>query len=168
MKIATKFVSELETDQQMSLHHILDTDPSRRVRQRAHSILLSANGTSIDEIAQIYQVHRDTVSSWIDRWTTSGVEGLSDQPRSGSPPKLDEHEQEMVQDLIAAHPNSPKMVLAQLADNTGKTISRSTLKRLAKRAGLSWKRVRKSVKSKRDEQAFEVAKKEIETLKKKR
>ena len=94
------------------------------------------------------------------------MDGLSDRPRSGGPPKLNEQEQELVQDLIRSHPQSPKMALAQVAEKTGKTISHSTLKRIVKNAGLSWKRVRKSAKSKRDDQAFEAAKKDIQTFKK--
>ena len=168
MKVATRFVSALDDDQKAHLQHVMNTDGSRRVRMRAHSILLSSNGTSMDEIAQIYQVHRDTVSSWIGRWEASGIDGLSDQPRSGGPPKLNEQEQELAQELIRAHPHSPKMALALLTEKTGKTISRSTLKRIVKRAGLSWKRVRKSAKSKRDDQAFKTAQKEIERLKKNR
>jgi len=166
MKVATKFVSGLDSDHRTQLQYLMDTNDSRRVRMRAHSILLSSSGTTIEEIAQIYQVHRDTVSSWIDRWEALGVDSLSDQPRSGGPKKLNEQEQELVQDLIRAHPQSPKMALAQLAEKTGKTISHSTLKRIVKSAGLSWKRVRKSTKSKRDNQAFEAAEKDIKTFKK--
>jgi len=166
MKVATKFVSPLAPDQVSSLEGLAEGDPVRRVRMRAHSILLSARGSSIDEIAQIYQVHRDTVSSWLDHFAQSGVDGLRDKPRSGSPPKLDAHEKEVAKALLKTHPNAPKVVLAQLTEKTGKSISRSTLKRLAKGAGLRWKRMRKSLKSKRDEEAFAQAKKEIDGLKK--
>ena len=79
---------------------------------------------------------------------------------------MNEKEQEVAKDLIKAYPNAPKRVLALLAETTGKTISSSSLRRLAKRDGLRWKRVRKSVKSKRDDQAFAEAKKELKTLKK--
>ena len=166
MKVATKFVSVLKPDQSNQLKHLMDADPSRRVRIRAHTILLSSQGTTVDEIAQIYQAHRNSVSSWIDKWEVSGAEGLYDQPRSGSPPKLNEKEQEVAKDLIKAHPHAPKRVLALLAETTGKTISSSSLRRLAKRDGLRWKRVRKSAKSKRDDQAFAEGEKELKTLKK--
>ena len=139
---------------------------SRRVRMRAHSILLSGNGSSMDAIAQIYQVHRDTVSSWINRWTTNGVAGLDDRPRRGGPRKLSEPEQQVAKALIQSYPHAPKMVLGLLAEKTGKTISPSSLRRLAKGAGLRWKRVRKSVKSKRNQQAFEAAEEDLEELKK--
>ena len=166
MKVATKFVSALTPEEMTHLQHLLDTAVAKRVRRRAHSILLSSQGQSIDEIARIYRVHRDTVYAWIDRWTTAGLSGLYDQPRSGGPPKLNEQEQAVAQALIQAHPQAPKTVLGLLAEKTGKTISSSSLRRIAKRSGLRWKRVRKSVKSKRDEQAFRTAQQELETLKK--
>lgn len=60
----------------------------------------------------------------------------------------------------------PDRSLALLSETTGKTISRSSLRRLAQKAGLRWKRVRKSLKTQRDEAAFAHAKKEIDGLKK--
>ncbi len=166
MKVATKFVSFLGPDQQQQLEHLADQDLSRRVRMRAHSLLLSSRGSSIDEIAHIHQVHRNTVSSWIDHWEQWGVNGLPDRPRSGGPPKLTPVEKEVAQALLKTYPNAPNRVLAALEEKTGKTISRSSLKRIAKGAGLRWKRMRKSLKSKRDDQAFSQAQKEIEALKK--
>jgi len=166
MKVATKFVSALGPDQIQPLEDLAERDSVRRVRMRAHSILLSSRGSSMDEIARIYRVHRDTVSSWIDNFEHLGVDGLRDQPRSGGPPKLNEQEKEVAKELLKTHPNAPKMVLALLGEKTGKIISRSTLRRIAKGAGLRWKRVRKSLKTKRDDEAFDQAKKEIKELKK--
>jgi len=166
MKVATKFVSFLDPDQQHQLEHLAEHDPTRRVRMRAHSLLLSSRGTSIDEIAHIYQVHRNTVSSWIDHWEQWGVNGLPDKSRSGGPPKLTAPEKEIAQALLKTYPHAPNRVLAALQEKTGKTISRSSLKRIARGVGLRWKRMRKSLKTKRDDQAFAQAQKEIAALKK--
>lgn len=165
MKVATKFVSPLSREELKTLKGLMKNDPSSRVRTRAHSILLSADGFSIDKICAIHQVHRHSISSWIDAWKQSGVEGLKDKPQDGGQPKLTPSEQEIAKKLIKDHPQSPKTVLAKLAEVTGKTISSSTLKRLAKAAGLRWKRTRKSLKNKRDPKAFKKAQKEIEVLK---
>lgn len=166
MKVATKYVAALTPDQQRQLEKLAAYDPVRRVRMRAHSILLSAVGTGINQIADIYQVHRNSVSAWIDHWQQQGLAGLSDKPRPGGPTKLNAAEQDLVRQLLKRHPNAPKTVLALLHEQTGKTISPSTLTRLAKAANLRWKRVRKSLKAHRDEAAFAQAKKEIDRLKK--
>ena len=110
MQVATKFVSALSPDQLQHLEDLAERDAVRRVRMRAHSILLSSRGSSIDEIARIYRVHLDTVSSWIDNFEHLGVDGLRDKPRSGGPPKLNEEEKEVVKKLLKMHPNAPKMV----------------------------------------------------------
>lgn len=166
MNVPNKFVSPLDDSQMESLENLFKNDSSFRVRMRAHSILLSSKGISIDDIAFIYSVNRYSVSSWIDAWEQSGLEGLYDQPRPGATPKLTESEVEVVKKLVEEHPTSPKTVLAKLAEKTGKNISHSTLKRIIKAAGLRWKRAKKSVKKKRDEKKFKAAKEEIQELKK--
>ena len=100
MKGSTKFIWALCPDQVRSLETMAERAPSRRVGMRAHSILLSARGSSIDEMARIYQVHRDTVSSWLDRFGPFGEDGLRDQPRSGSPSKLNAQEKEGAKALL--------------------------------------------------------------------
>jgi len=142
----------------------MNNDPSSRVRMRAHCILLSNKKYTIEEITNIHGLHRDTVSSLIDSWNKFGFEGLYDQPRSGRPSKLTEDEKEIAIDLLREDPKSIKKVLDRLIVKTGKKISADTLKRTARDAGLSWKRVRKSLKSKQDKKEFEKAKKEIEDL----
>jgi len=35
---------------------------------RAHATLLSDRGYAVDRIADIYEVDRESVSTWLDRW----------------------------------------------------------------------------------------------------
>ena len=164
MKIPTKFVSSLKKKQRKKLAKLIKNDPSARVRMRAHAILLSAQGWSIDTIAEIYQVRRQTVSSWIDYWEQSGVNGLRDNPKSGSPPKLTTREKKIAEDLLIKSPQSPKTVLAKLMEKIGKQISRSTLKRIAKSCKRRWKRIKRALKAKRDKKKYRKAKRELKAL----
>ncbi len=166
MKVSTKFVRPLNKNQIQALEHVHKNNPSARVRMRAHSILLSSKSFTINEIAFIYNAHRDSVSSWINSWEESGIKGLFEKSRSGAPSKLTTSEIEIVKDIIKKNSQSPKIILAQIAERLGKTISMSTLKRIVKKNKLRWKRLRKSLKSKRDQKEFEKAHKEIEELKK--
>jgi DDE superfamily endonuclease len=59
-----------------------------------------------------------------------------------------------------------KNVVERLAQKTAKRLSISSLKRLAKKARLRWKRVRKSLKSLRDPIAFAKCQRELEALQK--
>ena len=154
-----KFVSPLTEEEVSILESIVKNDQSSRVRMRAHSILLSARGFNIKEIANIFQVNRYSVSSWIDRWESSGYDGLYDLYRSGRPTKLTEEEKEIAKDLIKRYPQSIKTVKEKVFQKTGKIVSKWTLIRLAKASKLKWKRIRKSLKSKQNKKEFEQAKK---------
>lgn len=105
-----KYVQLLTPEQRELLDHTMRTDASFRARTRAHSLLLSSQGKTITEIAQTYQVHRVTVSTWITSWETSGVQGLYDRPRSGRPRILNAGEQELALRYIQEEPRSLKTV----------------------------------------------------------
>ena len=122
----------------------MQEDTAFRARSRAHSLLLRAAGTPIPTIAKTYQVHRVTVSAWIKQWEHHGAQSVHDQPRSGRPSKLTPDEQEIAQQYIQEEPRSLKGVVERFAHTTEKRLSLSTLTRLATKARLRWKRVRKS------------------------
>jgi transposase len=119
---------------------------------------------TIKAIAKTYQVHRVTVSAWIQKWEQHGVQSLHDQPRSGRPSKLTPDEQALAQQYIKEEPRALKGVVERLAHQTEKRLSLSTLKRLAKKARLRWKRVRKSLKKLRDPDAFAHCQRELAAL----
>ncbi len=159
-----RFVAPLSESDKEQLTALFKYHDSHSVRRRSHLILLSADGFTIDEIARIYQIHRDTVGTTFDRWEKEGIEGLFDDPRSGRPPKLSDDEADEAVELLKEDPRSIKKALAATREKTGKEISEWTLKRIAKSAELRWKRMRRSVKGKRDQAEFECAQEEITTL----
>jgi transposase len=161
-----RYVQPLTPEQRAVLEKTMRTDASFRARTRAHSLLLSAQGQTITDIAQTYHVHRVTVSSWMTNWEAWGLQGLYDQPRSGRPTKLTPEEQELAKQYLNEDPRSLKTVVDRLEKKTQKRLSISALKRLAKKAGLRWKRVRKSLKSLREPAAFDRCKRELEALQK--
>jgi transposase len=95
-----------------------------------------------------------------------GDKSLHDQPRSGRPTTLNTTEKELAKQYIKEEPRSLKHVAERLAQKTAKRLSMSSLKRLAKKARLRWKRVRNSLKSLRDPRAFAQCKRELEVLQK--
>ena len=159
-----RYVQPLTDEQRALLEKTMKEDPAFRARSRAHSLLLSAAGTAIQAIATAYQVHRVTVSAWIKKWEHQGAQSLHDQPRSGRPSKLTPDEQELARQYIKEEPRSLRGVVERLAHKTEKRLSISTLKRLAKKARLRWKRVRKSLKSLRDPAEFAKCQRELEAL----
>lgn len=164
MKIPVKFVSELDEEQEEELNKIIKESEKPRIRQRAQAILRSAKKYHIDKIAEICDVHRNTVSSWIDQWENIGFNGLQDSPRSGRPSTLTESEKQLVIELALVNPRSVLKIRANLIEQTGKRVSDTTIKRILKAAKFIWKRIRKSVKSKRDFDEFKAASESLRQL----
>ena len=161
-----RYVRLLTESHRHTLAEIMTHEATPRARVRAHGILLSAQGMKIKEIAKIYQVDRDTVATWIKKWEQHGVASLYDQPRSGRPRKLTLEEQDLARQYIKEEPRCLKQVIERLHQKTAKRLSISSLKRLAKKARLRWKRVRKSLKSLRDPEEFTECQRELEALQK--
>lgn len=82
-----KFVSNLSNTELNTLNKLIKDASQHRTRQRAHAIVLSAKNYSIDDLSNIFDVHRDTVSRWIDVWGEQGMNGLFDAPKPGRPRK---------------------------------------------------------------------------------
>jgi transposase len=148
---ASRFIETLIARQIQKLTERKDHGETPRNRHRAHAILLSFQGTSVVDLAQIFQTNRTTVSQWLDRWDAERFAGLADKPRPGAPARFSESERTRVLELLKQFPQNPAAVLAGLKQETGTEMSRSTLKQIARKAGLMWKRMRKSVAGKRDQ-----------------
>jgi transposase len=160
MKTPTRFVNELSAEQREELRQAMKTG-NEQVRRRAHAVLLSARGYNVDQIANIYEVDRDTVSNWLDRWEDQGIAGLQDQAGRGRKPTLNEKEQKQAIKIVEQDPRSAKRSLSKIEAKTGKKISRDTLKRILKKGNKVWKRLRRSTRGKREEADFQAAKAEL-------
>ncbi len=164
MKTPTRFVKPLSAEQRGTLKQLMHSHPSFRTRTRAHAVLLSEKRYSVDQLSDIFEVDRDTLSTWLARWEDDGTNGLDDDPRAGRPPTLTTEEQERAVKLAQEEPRAPHQQLRALEEQSGKRIGRHTLKRLLRRAHLVWKRMRRSVRGKRDEAAFRRAYRELQAL----
>lgn len=161
-----KYAKPLSPQEETTLLELMRNNHHYRARKRGHAVLLNAAGTTINEIAAIYRTHRTTVAQWITDWEQLGIVGLFDQQRPGRRKKLTPAEQERALVLLEANPRSAKKAVELLGQETGKRISVATLKRLARSMRLTWKRIKKSIKHKRDEAAFRQAQEEIKALQK--
>ena len=121
-----------------------------RVSQRAHMVLLSARGYSVQQIAEIFAAGEDVVREWLHRYQRAGPTGLDDRPRPGRPPR----------DRLARHivdaqaSNSPRasglvhscwtvgLLAAFLLARFGLALSPSSVRRHLKAGGWRWARPR--------------------------
>jgi transposase len=79
---------ELTSAQHSALKHLYRHTDSADIRSRCQMILLSGQGHTAAEIAELTFFDQDTVLFWFDRYEAEGLVGLQDRPRSGRPPKM--------------------------------------------------------------------------------
>ena len=158
------YIQQLTTEEIITLNEMHKKHPLHLSRRRAHAILLSYQGISVPMICSIYPVCRQTVSTWFSKWNTLGICGLVDDSGRGRPPLLNDQQKDDVVKSVKKSPRSLKTVLSNLEAAFGITVSIDTLKLICKQAGLVWKRVRKSLRSKRNQDKFDAATAEIKEL----
>jgi transposase len=133
MKVPTKFVKTLLPEQRNKLIDNHQNSDNFRLRNRSQAILLSFDKFSIDDIAKICRVDRDTVSRWLDNWNEFGETGLQDSEKSGRPPILTPEEQQQALEIALQNPRFPHRQLSKINKHSGKPISQWTLKNLIKK-----------------------------------
>jgi transposase len=130
-----RYITGLTEKDKQQLSEGFRNGATHRFRIRCQSILLSKEGYQINQLATMFQVDRDTVSRWFDKWEAEGIAGLQDQPRSGRPAKLRienaQHVKEVKKQVEKERQNLDK-VRAELADSLQVEVSRKTLKRFLK------------------------------------
>jgi transposase len=109
-----------------------------RVSQRAHMILLSSQGRTIQEIAAMYDCSDKTVRKWISRYEAEGCDGLLDKPRTGRPAIVDEKVKAAIEEDMKKLPSDFGYIAAfwtvgllciHLVKTAGIKVSNSTVRR---------------------------------------
>ena len=163
-RFPTKFVDSLSNSDREFLEQVWRQHQVYTVRCRAHAILLSDRGFAVTELQAVFDIAKPTALAWIDRWQERGRDGLEDEPRPGGPPIVDENEQQMFIEEMENHPHQPRKVHEAIERRTGKTVSRDVLRRLARKLGFRWKRLRRSLADEPNPREFHIAREEIEQL----
>ncbi len=159
-----KYVSALNKAEIITLQYAAREHPLPWTRVRANSMLLSNERMPLQRIAALHGICRQTASIWLESWETNGVCGLLDKPGRGRHKIISDTKEAEVIEVITASPRSLNQALVEMQKRWNITISKETLRRLCKKAGLIWKRVRKSLRGKRDDNQFYAALEEIKIL----
>jgi transposase len=121
-----------------------------RVSQRAHMVLLSARGYTVQQIAEIFAVGEDVVREWLHRYQREGPTGLDDRPRPGRPPR-DRLARHIVDTQASQSPRAVGLVqacwtvgllAAFLAARFRLRLSPTSVRRHLKAGGWRWARPR--------------------------
>jgi len=124
------------------------------IRQRAHCILLSSQGMSIGQLMEIFNVSRKTIHNWFVAWETHKLVGLCDRPGRGRKPTFTPEQQEQIKQWVNQTPKQLKQVLQNIEKEWKIKVSKDTVKRVLKSLAMSWRRVRRVVSGKPDEQEY--------------
>ena len=124
-----------------------------RVAERLHFVLLSDQGYSPPEIARLFGYHPATVRTWLQRYQTQGLAGLTDQPRSGRPAKATAAFEAAVEQSMSIKPHSLDYLatfwtVALLVTHLlgqGWQVSCSTVRRTLHHLEYRWRRPRLTV-----------------------
>ncbi len=158
------YIKQLTAEEVITLNEMHKKHPLYLSRRRAHALLLSNQGMSVPMICSTYSVCRQTVSTWFSKWKKMGICGLVDDSGRGRPSLLTEHQKNDVVKRVEQSPRSLRSVLSEIERELGIALSIDTLKLICKQAGLVWKRVRKSLRKKRNQEDFDTSKEELEEL----
>lgn len=128
-----------------------------RVRTRAQMILLAAErGLVATAIAAIVRQDEEPVRRWFARYLAEGIEGLSDAPRSGAPPKATAAYRERLLEVARRRPRALDLpfslwTAARLADHlaelTGVRMSAPSVGRLLRGGGMALNRPQHTITS---------------------
>ncbi len=80
---AARYIRTLIEEEQKALQKLYRQTENADTRTRCQMILLSAQGRSVAEIADLTFFEEDTVLYWFDRYEAENLNGLEDRPRSG-------------------------------------------------------------------------------------
>jgi transposase len=62
--------------------------PIQRTNLRLMAIKALAMGIPHEQVAALFSVNEDSVSRWVKRFNERGIDGITEGPRSGRPPKI--------------------------------------------------------------------------------
>jgi len=158
------FVNPLTDTEKRTLENAYKYHPLSATRIRAHCILLSDQEYQLKEISSICNMCRQAVSNAIHNWESMGFVGLLDEHRSGRPQKTTQEQKDELINRVQESPRSLKRVINEFSEAHKIELSLNTLKKICKAARMSWKRIRKSLKEKRNQEDFNVSKSLINQL----
>jgi transposase len=135
MKGKKRFI-KLEKQTRNWLEKGRKTGKKATFRQRCHYILLSDQGKKVEEIADIYQVSRQAITGWFNRFESKGISGLHTGKGKGRPPIIridNETEIKRIEELVEQNAQNLKPVLTAIEKEFGKKMSKQTLRRILKK-----------------------------------
>jgi transposase len=126
-------------------------DPA--VRHRLSALGAIACGNSVAAVSQWFNVSRQTLYNWMERFSRSRLspQALADSPKSGRPPRWERQFDSLLKSSLRHSPRlegyksynwTVGLLQAHLASRVGQSFSQDTVRRHLHQLGYVWKRPR--------------------------
>ncbi|GAA6617525.1 IS630 family transposase [Scytonema sp. NUACC26] len=161
-----RFIRGLSKETIKMLNRIYKSSKYHQVRQRAQCIKLSYEGYKINELIQIFNVSRLTITNWLDDWDTYGLVGLYDKKGRGRKSKLNDEQKEQVKKWTKQNPKNLDLVRKNIREAWDIDVSKDTIKRILELLDMSWHRIKRGVAGQPDPLVYKRKKQELSELKK--
>lgn len=145
MSIELLLLREINPETEKLLIRISCSSKLPLVRNRAKCIILSYQGCSIPQLMKLFVVSRRTIYNWLTRWESRGFVGLYSEKGRGRTALLSKEQIHEVKELIKSEPKSLKKVAIKIYKDWGLSVSKETIKRIAKKFGMMWKRMKRGL-----------------------
>ena len=124
---------KLSEESRQSLEKEYKKSLSPTFRQRCQTILLKSDGRTSKDVGQIVGMSHVSVNSWLYRYNAEGIEGLKTKSGRGRKAIINKTLDE-ASILLAIKSNRQRLqtAKAEWEASSGKSVSRSTLKRFLK------------------------------------
>lgn len=123
----------LTAEHRQELERGLREGTSHCFRQRCQSILLKSDGRTSKEVGSITGLCAVSINSWVKRYQTEGLSGLTTKPGRGRKAVLSlEEDKSSILAAITANRQRMRTAKAQWEAESGKQVSDSTFKNFLK------------------------------------
>ena len=144
-----RYVKSLSRETKHLLQRLYKQSKHYRVRQRAHCILLSAQGYCIRTLMEIFAVSRRTIINWLNAWETRRLPGLYDLKGKGKKALFTPAQKEHIKVWSKRFPKNMNKLLALVKETFGISVGKRTITRVLKSLNCSWRRIRRTPKGNR-------------------
>ena len=123
----------LTSVQRKELETGLRSGKSHSFRMRCHSILLKSEGRTSKDAGSITGMSHVSVNSWLNRYKSEGISGLSTRPGRGRKAVLNVKEDKAgILEVIKSNRQRMRTARAEWEAKNGKSVSDSTFKAFLK------------------------------------
>ncbi|QLE39362.1 IS630 family transposase [Nostoc sp. C052] len=156
----------LSYEQDKTLLNLRTADVPQKVKDRAEVIRLNAHGWYVEKIAAHFNWTPQTVREILHKWRKLDLEGLWDNPGRGGKTKYSEEDIVFLEECLKEEPRTynSRQLAQKLERDRSIKLSPDRLRRVLKKKGVIWKRVRKSHKGKQDPKVQEIKQADLDML----